>query len=144
MGDWSEEIAGEERVSDPVHRGEVLKQKWFDPLGMNTNQFAKALAVDRRNVCEIVGGKRGISADMALRLARWSDMRASFGLGLQADYDFRMAEWRRGEEIAEQVQRVARRDFELLDALTARQVSDGLRRLNSGAFGPARDGSAGS
>lgn len=104
MGDWTEEIAGEERVSAPVHPGEVLRQEWLEPLGMNPNRLAKALAVDRQNVYEIVGGKRGVSADMALRLARWSGMRAGFWLGLQADYDLRMAEWRRGEEIAEQVE----------------------------------------
>ena len=104
MGDWGEEIAGEERGSEPVHPGEGLKQEWLEPLGMNANRLAKALAVDRQNVYEIVGGKRAISADMALRLTRWSGMRAGFWMGLQADYDLRMAEWRRGEEIAEQVE----------------------------------------
>lgn len=47
----------EERVSNPMHPGEVLVQEWLEPLGMNANQLAKALAVDRRNVYEIVGGK---------------------------------------------------------------------------------------
>lgn len=104
MADYSEEIMNEERVSAPVHPGEVLVQEWLEPLGMNANQLAKALAVDRQNVYEIVGGKRSISADMALRLARWSGMRAGFWLGLQVDHDLAMAEWRRGEEIVEQVQ----------------------------------------
>ncbi len=104
MADYSEEIAREERVSPPVHPGEVLKQEWIDPLGMNANQLARALAVDRQNVYEIVAGKRAVSAEMALRLARWSGMRAGFWLGLQADYDLQMAEWRRGKEISERVQ----------------------------------------
>lgn len=104
MADYSEEIMNEERVSAPVHPGEVLVQEWLEPLGMNANQLAKALAVDRQNIYEIVGGKRSISADMALRLARWSGMRAGFWLGLQVDHDLAMAEWRRGEEIVEQVQ----------------------------------------
>lgn len=103
MADYGEQIMGEERVSAPVHPGEVLVQEWLEPLDMNANQLAKALAVDRQNVYEIVSGKRSISADMALRLARWSGMRAGFWLGLQADYDLAMAEWRRGGEIAEQV-----------------------------------------
>lgn len=103
MADYSEEIMNEERISAPVHPGEILVQEWLEPLDMNANQLAKALAVDRQNVYEIVGGKRAISADMALRLARWSGMRAGFWLGLQADHDLAMAEWRRGAEIAEQV-----------------------------------------
>lgn len=104
MTDYSGEIMNEERVSAPVHPGEVLVQEWLEPLGMNANQLAKALAVDRQNVYEIAGGKRSISADMALRLARWSGMRAGFWLGLQVDYDLAMAEWQRGKEIVEKVQ----------------------------------------
>lgn len=104
MADYSEEIVNEERVSSPVHPGEVLVQEWLEPLGLNANQLAKALAVDRQNVYEIVAGNRAVSADMALRLARWSGMRPAFWLGLQADYDLAMAEWKRGEEIEGQVQ----------------------------------------
>ncbi len=107
LGDWTEEIDGEERVDAPVHPGEVLKQEWLDPLGMNPNQLAKALGVDRQNVYDILGGKRAISADTALRLAHWSGMRAGFWLGLQVDYDLQMAEWKRGKEIASQVKPLA-------------------------------------
>ncbi|WP_407690856.1 HigA family addiction module antitoxin [Rubrobacter tropicus] len=71
---------------------------------MNPNRLAKALGVDRQNVYEIVHGRRAVSADMALRLGRWSGMRPGFWLGLQADYDLQMAEWERGDEIAEQVE----------------------------------------
>lgn len=82
MGDWTEEIGGEERATPPVHPGEVLREEWLVPLGMNPNRLAKALGVDRQNVYEIVNGRRGISAEMALRLARWSGMRPGFWLGL--------------------------------------------------------------
>ncbi len=102
-----EETAGEERVHPPVHPGEVLRQEWLEPLGINPNRLAKALGVDRQNVYDIVNGKRGVSADTALRLGRWSGMRASFWLGLQADYDLQMVEWKRGKEIAEQVEPLA-------------------------------------
>ncbi len=70
MGDWTEEIRREERVSPPVHPGEVLREEWLAPLGMNPNRLARALSVDRQNVYEIVNGRRGISAEVALRLAR--------------------------------------------------------------------------
>lgn len=107
MGDWTEEIAQEERAEPPVHPGEVLEQEWLEPLGMNPNQLAKALGVDRQSVYDIVSGKRSLSAETALRLARWSGMRASFWLGLQTDYDLQMAEWKRGEDIKEQVKPLA-------------------------------------
>jgi addiction module HigA family antidote len=108
MGDWKDEIAKEERVDPPVHPGEVLKQEWLEPLGMNPNRLAKALGVDRQSIYEIVAGERGISADMALRLARWSGVRPAFWLGLQVDHDLRIAEWKRGREIAEQVEPLTR------------------------------------
>jgi antitoxin HigA-1 len=107
LGDSSKETSAEERVYPPVHPGEVLRQEWLEPLGMNPNRLAKALGVDRQNVYEIVNGGRAITAETALRLARWSGMRASFWLGLQADYDLQMAEWERGEQIAEQVEPLA-------------------------------------
>ncbi len=103
LGDWAEEIAWEERVDPPVHPGEVLKQEWLEPSGMNPNQLAKALGVGRQNVYDVVGGKRAVSADMALRLARWSGMRPAFWLGLQADYYLRLAEWEHGKEIDQEV-----------------------------------------
>lgn len=97
----------EGRVDSPVHPGEVLKQEWLEPLGMNPNGLAKALGVDRQGVYEIVGGKRGISADMALRLARWSGMRPEFWIGLQTDHDLRVAVSDRGSEIAARVKPLA-------------------------------------
>lgn len=107
MSDWSEEIKKEGRVYSPVHPGEVLKQEWLEPLGLNPSGLARALGVDRQAVYEIANGKRGISADMALRLARWSGMRPGFWVGLQTDHDLQMAEWKRGREIAEQVEPLA-------------------------------------
>lgn len=56
-----------------------------------------------RDAYEIVGGKRAVSADMALRLARWSGMKPALWLGLQADHDLATVERKRGEEIADQV-----------------------------------------
>ena len=103
MGDWTEEIRREERISPPIHPGEVLREEWLAPLGMNPNRLAKALGVDRQNAYEIVNGRRGISAEMALRLARWSGMRPGFWLGLQARYDLEIEENRVGERIEKEV-----------------------------------------
>ena len=103
MGDWTEEIEREERVYPPVHPGEVLREEWLIPLDINANQLAGALAVDRQKVYDIVNGKRGVSAEMALRLARWSGMRPRFWLGLQEQYDLAIAQMEDGERIESEV-----------------------------------------
>ncbi len=103
MGDWTEEIEREERVYPPVHPGEVLRDEWLVPLGMNANQLAGALGVDRQKVYDILNGKRGLSAEMALRLARWSGMHPRFWLGLQSRYDQLIAEDELGERIEREV-----------------------------------------
>jgi addiction module HigA family antidote len=107
MGDWSKEIEREERSHPPVHPGEVLREEWLMPLGMNANQLAKALGVNRQTVYDIVNGKRGVSAEMALRLARWSGMRPRFWLGLQEHYDLEIAKAEAGERIEREVNPLA-------------------------------------
>lgn len=104
MGDWTHEILREERVYAPIHPGEMLREEWLAPLGMNANQLAKALGVPRQGVYEIVGEKRGLSAEMALRLARWSGMSPRFWMGLQEHYELEMAEWTEGGRIEREVE----------------------------------------
>ncbi len=107
MGDWVAEIEREERVYPPVHPGEMLREEWLAPLNMNANQLAKALGVNRQSVYEIVNEKRGVSAEMALRLARWSGMRPRFWLGLQEHYDLEIAKMESGERIEREVHPLA-------------------------------------
>jgi len=76
----------------PIHPGETLKEDVLAPLGMSVNQLAKALAVDAGRLNEIVRGRRGISADTALRLARFLGTSAEFWIGLQSLFDLRVAE----------------------------------------------------
>jgi addiction module HigA family antidote len=104
----TEEIVAEERVRPPIHPGRVLELEWLEPLGMSVSQLAKAIGVPRQRLNEVVRGKRSISADTALRLARWSGMRASFWLGLQARYDLEIAEWKDGERIESEGKPLAR------------------------------------
>ena len=103
MGDWSKEIEREERVHPPVHPGEMLREEWLVPLGMNANQLANALGVARQNVYDIVNEKRGVSAEMALRLARWSGMTPRFWTALQERYDLEIAKMESGERIEREV-----------------------------------------
>jgi antitoxin HigA-1 len=99
----TEEILAEQRVHPPLHPGRVLELEWLEPLGISVNRLAGALGVPRQRLNEVVRGRRAISADTALRLARWSGMTANFWLGLQARYDLEMAEWKEGERIDREV-----------------------------------------
>lgn len=76
----------------PVHPGEILQKEFLTPMGLSQNKLAMALRVPARRVNEIVLGKRGITADTALRLARYFGMSAQFWLGLQMDYELDVAE----------------------------------------------------
>ena len=77
---------------DPIHPGEILQKEFLEPMGLSQNRLALALGVPARRINEIVLGKRGITADTALRLARCFKMSPQFWLGLQMDYELDMAE----------------------------------------------------
>ena len=74
-----------------VHPGEVLLKDFLEPLGISQNALARAIDVPPRRVNEIVLGKRAISADTALRLARAFGTSGQFWMGLQTDYDLEKA-----------------------------------------------------
>jgi antitoxin HigA-1 len=76
----------------PVHPGEVLREEYMKPLGLSANALAKSLKVPTPRVNEIVRQRRGVSADTALRLARYFGGDARSWLNLQAAYDLRVAE----------------------------------------------------
>jgi len=80
------------KILAPIHPGEILREDVLKPLDMSVNQLAKALAVDAARLNEIVRGRRGITADTALRLARYLGTSAEFWLGLQLEYDLRIAQ----------------------------------------------------
>ena len=75
----------------PVHPGEILNEEFLKPMGISQNQLGHDLGVSPRRINEIVHGKRSITADTALRLARYFKNSASFWLGLQMDYDLDVA-----------------------------------------------------
>lgn len=70
-----------------IHPGEILLEEFLIPMGISQNALARAIGVSPRRINEIVLGKRGISADTALRLARTFGTSEGFWMGLQADYD---------------------------------------------------------
>jgi len=83
----------------PIHPGETIKEDVLVPLEMSVNQLAKALAVDAARLNEIVRGRRGITADTALRLARYLGTSPEFWLNLQQSYELRVAKQEKQAEI---------------------------------------------
>lgn len=79
------------KLLDPTHPGEVLVEEFLKPLGISQYRLAKELHVPLRRVNEIALRRRGISADMALRLGRFFGMTAEFWLNLQSSYEKELA-----------------------------------------------------
>ncbi|MFB9071244.1 HigA family addiction module antitoxin [Citricoccus parietis] len=84
----------------PIHPGEVLMEDFIEGFGITQNKLAVSIGVPPRRINEIVHGKRGISADTALRLERYFGVSAQFWLNLQTRYELDLAEDRAAEQIA--------------------------------------------
>jgi len=87
----------------PVHPGEVLLEEFLKPMGLSQNRLALNMGVPARRINEIVLGKRGITADSALRLAKFFGMSAQFWTGLQSQYDLDVAAETLGERLDREV-----------------------------------------
>ncbi len=87
----------------PVHPGEVLREDYLVPLNMSANALAKALNVPAPRVNDIVRERRGVSADTAMRLARYFGGDARSWLNLQAMYDLRVAEIENAKRIEREI-----------------------------------------
>lgn len=92
----------EDKLS-PVHPGEVLLEEFLKPMNLSQNHIALALRVPARRINEIVLGKRRITADTALRLARYFNTSPRFWLGLQMDYDLDVAQDAIGDRLDQEV-----------------------------------------
>ncbi len=77
---------------DPVHPGEVLKHDFMEPFGLSATALAKAIGVTPARIAEIVRGRRGITAETALRLARYFGTDARSWMNLQDRYELMLAE----------------------------------------------------
>jgi len=90
-----------------VHPGEVLLEEFLRPLAISQNRLARDLKVPPRRVNEIVLGKRAITPDTALRLARYFGTSERFWLGLQLDYDLEEAQRAIGDVVQKEVDPIA-------------------------------------
>jgi len=96
-----------QRKLAPVHPGEVLLEEFLKPMGLSQSRVALAIGVHPRRINEIVLGKRGITADTALRLAKFFGTSAELWLGLQKDYELDVAMDEVGDLIDREVRTLA-------------------------------------
>ena len=87
----------------PIHPGEILFEEFMKPMGISINRLAREIAVLPGRISAIVNGKRAITADTALRLGKYFGVSAELWLGLQADFDLRIAKRIVGAQIDKQV-----------------------------------------
>ncbi len=75
---------------EPIHPGEILMENFIEDFGITQNKLAVSIGVPPRRINEIVHGKRGISADTAIRLARYFGTSEEFWMNLQSNYELRL------------------------------------------------------
>jgi addiction module HigA family antidote len=90
-----------ETIMEPVHPGEILYEEFLAPLSLSQHQLAKEISVPPRRINAIVHGQRRITADTALRLARFFGTSERFWLNLQAHYDLEIEKDRLGDALDE-------------------------------------------
>lgn len=91
----------------PIHPGEILREEYLEPLGMTPNALSIHLRVPSPRINDVVRGKRGITTDTALRLARYFNTTAQYWLNLQTSYELRQAEREVGSIIEKEIQPLA-------------------------------------
>lgn len=100
-------MAAKQKLLPLIHPGEILLEEFMGPLGISINRLARDLVVPPGRISAIVNGKRAITADTALRLGKYFGVSPELWMGLQADYDLRVAQRAIGSEVARRVQRHA-------------------------------------
>lgn len=83
----------------PIHAGEILREEYLKPLGLSANALAIAIGVTPARINDIIRERRGVTADTALRLARFFGGTAQFWLNLQSTYELRLAENELGDNL---------------------------------------------
>jgi addiction module HigA family antidote len=96
-------MAGKQARLEPIHPGETLREDFLKPLGLSANRLAMDLHVPVTRVNDIVRGRRSVTADTALRLARYFGTSAQFWMHLQANHDLEKTETSAGGRIKEKI-----------------------------------------
>jgi antitoxin HigA-1 len=97
----------EQTTAQPPHPGEVLRKEYLEPLGITGNKLALALHVTAPRINEILAGRRGITADTALRLAKCLNTSAEYWLTLQMRYDLAAVQKALGERLEREIRPIS-------------------------------------
>jgi addiction module HigA family antidote len=100
-------LESNDAVLEPIPPGEILLEDFMKPLGVSQNRLARDIDVPVSRISGIVKGERAITADTALRLARFFDTSPEMWMALQADHDLRLARLASGQEIEKRVRPLA-------------------------------------
>jgi antitoxin HigA-1 len=136
------DIATGERIT-AVHPGEVLRAEFLDPRGMSVNALALALRVPAPRINDVVRGKRAVSPETALRLARYFGTSALFWLNLQIAYDLRVATAESGAQIEREIEPLPPRErpkppkTQAANARAAALAASAARRVGHGGASAA-------
>ena len=95
------------RKLGPIHPGEILLEEFLEPMEITQYRLAKDVSVPARRINEIVHGKRGISADTALRLSKYFGTSERFWMNLQTRYDLEIEKDRLGPRLDDEVRKLA-------------------------------------
>ena len=87
------------RLLEPIHPGEILLEEFMKPMDISINRLAREIHVSPGRISAIVNGKRAITADTALRLGKYLGTSSDLWIGLQGEFDLRVAKRAVGEEI---------------------------------------------
>lgn len=101
--DYTDLVDPEAKPVGPIHPGVILEEEFLEPLGLSAYALAKAISVPRNRITGIVRGERAITADTALRLARFFEMSPEFWLGLQMDHDIETTRAALGDRLEREV-----------------------------------------
>jgi antitoxin HigA-1 len=93
------------RLLEPIHPGEILYEEFMKPMDISINRLAREIHVSPGRISAIVNGKRAITADTALRLSRYLGTSSDLWIGLQGEFDLRVAKRTIGSEIERHIQR---------------------------------------
>lgn len=100
-------MTAKSKLLTPIHPGEILFEEFMQPLDISINRLAREIAVAPGCISAIVNGKRSITADTALRLGKYFGVSPEVWMGLQADYDLRLAQRTVEAEVEKRVHRHA-------------------------------------
>ncbi len=100
-------MISKQKLLEPIHPGEILLEEFMKPMEISINRLARDIVVPPGRISAIVNGKRAITADTALRLSRYFGTSPEVWIGLQADYELRIAQRTIGPEVEKRVHRHA-------------------------------------